>query len=194
MNKRDAIAVKHERPRGILNVRAPETVYGLSRYWPSADLRPFIEHYWIVRWDLIEPTTAETVPHPSIHMVLESPKRAQIWGVMRTKFFRVLEGRGRVVGTKFRPGAFRPFAKQPISAFTDRRLSLGEVFGDRSQCLVAQVLEQTEDVESVAIIESFLRGFRPSPDERMALAGHVATRIADDRSITRVDQLVRGFK
>ncbi|HEX9366925.1 MAG TPA: DUF6597 domain-containing transcriptional factor [Vicinamibacterales bacterium] len=33
------------------------------------DLAPFVEHCWIVRWDLSEPRTVETVRHPSIHMV-----------------------------------------------------------------------------------------------------------------------------
>jgi AraC-like DNA-binding protein len=193
LNKRDNVRVKHDKPRGILNVRTADAVYGLSRYWPSADLAPFVEHYWIVRWDLSELRTAETVPHPSIHMVLESPERSEIVGVMRTRFSRVLEGRGRVVGTKFRPGAFRPFVNGPVSALTDRRLSLGEVFGVRSRGLAEQVMGQADDLEGVAIIESFLRGFRPSPDDRMALAGRMAARISDDRSITRVDQLVREF-
>ena len=112
---------------------------------------------------------------------------------MRSRFSRVLEGHGRVVGTKFRPGAFRPFVNEPVSALTDRRPSLGEVFGVRSRGLAEQVMSQTDDVEGVAIIESFLRSFHPSPDEAMALAGRVAARISDDRSITRVDQLTREF-
>jgi AraC-like DNA-binding protein len=52
---------------------------------------------------------------------------------------------------------------------------------------------QADDLEGVAIIESFLRAFRPSPDDRMTLAGRMAARISDDRGITRVDQLVREF-
>ena len=145
-------------------------MYRLSRSWPSADLAPFVEHYWIVRWDLSEPRTAETVPHPSIHMVLESPGRSEIVGVMRTRFSRVLEGRGRVVGTKFRPGGFRPFVKERIAALTGRRPSLDDVFGGQSEGLAEQVMGQADDLEGIAIIESFLRSFRPSPDDAMALA------------------------
>jgi AraC-like DNA-binding protein len=192
LNKRDNARVKQDKPRGILNTRTADA-YGLSRYWPSADLAPFVEHYWIVRWDLTEPQTAETVPHPSIHIVLEWPGRSEVVGVMRTRFSRVLEGRGRVVGTKFRPGGFRPFVKERIAAFTDRRPSLDEVFGARSEGLAERVMGQADDLEGVAIIESFLRSVRPSPDDAMALASRVAARISDDRSITRVDQLVREF-
>ena len=61
------VRVKHDKPRGILNVRVAD---GLRRYWASEDLAPFVEHYWIVRWNVDEPQTAETLPHPSVHMVL----------------------------------------------------------------------------------------------------------------------------
>ncbi len=193
MNERDNVRVKREGPRGILNVRAADAMYDLLRYWPSTDLGPFVEHYWIVRWDLSSPRVVETVPHPSVHMVLESSGRAEIVGVMRTKFSRVLEGHGRVVGTKFRPGAFRPFVKQPVSAFTDRRPSVREVFGSRARDLGNQVMGHAGDREGIAIIESFLRGLHASLDDGMTLAGRVALRIAEDRGITRVDQLVGEF-
>jgi hypothetical protein len=55
------VRVKHDKPRGILHTRAAQ---GLSRYWASDDLAPFVEHFWIVRWNLDEPETAETLPHP----------------------------------------------------------------------------------------------------------------------------------
>jgi AraC-like DNA-binding protein len=193
LNERDRVRVKHDKPRGILNVRAAEATNGLSRYWPSAELAPFVEHYWIVRWNLSKPRVAETVPHPSIHMTLESRGTSEIVGVMRTKFSRLLEGRGRVVGTKFHPGAFRRFVKQPVSAFTDRRFPVREVFGAGARDLGEQVLGCADDREGIAIIESFLRGLNPSPDDGMTLAGRVAQRIADDRGITRVDQLAREF-
>ena len=193
MNERDSPRVKHDPPRGILNVRPAEAANGLSRYWPSADLAPFVEHYWVVRWDVPEPRVAETVPHPSVHMVFESGGRADVVGVMRTRFTRVLKGRGRVVGTKFRPGAFRPFVDSPVSAFTDRRPTVRETFGARAAGLGPRVLAQDDDREGIAIVEAFLRGLEPRADEDLALAGQVAARVADDRAITRVEQLVREF-
>lgn len=193
MKERDtAVRVKHERPRGILNVRPAEVRHGLARYWPSADLAPFVEHYWIVRWELVEPRVAETIPHPSVHMVLE-PGSSEVVGVMRSRFSRRLEGRGRVVGTKFRPGAFRPFVTRPASAFTGRRLTVGEVFGARAEGLAERVFLLDDDRAGIAIIESFLRAFHPMADESMTLVGRVAGRIADDRRLTRVEQLVDEF-
>ncbi len=190
MKERDGVRIKRDPPRGVLNVRPPDAANGLSRYWPSADLAPFIEHYWIARWDLAEPRLAETVPHPSVHMVLESSARFEVVGVMRTRFSAILEGRGRVVGTKFKPGAFRPFVTRPVSAYTGRRVAVDEVFGPRATGLGALVMSHEDDLAGIAVIEAFLRALDPSTDEAMDLAGRAAARIADDRSITRVAQLV----
>src|SRR5262245_42186740 len=59
LNERDKVRIKGERPRGILNVTSEEAMQAAVRYWPSAALAPFVEHYWIVRWDLESPQVAE---------------------------------------------------------------------------------------------------------------------------------------
>jgi AraC-like DNA-binding protein len=45
-----------------------------GRYAPSEDLRPFVAHFWMVRWDLRgePPFVAETLPHP-FQPVLRAP-------------------------------------------------------------------------------------------------------------------------
>jgi AraC-like DNA-binding protein len=194
LNKRDKPRIKDEKPRGILNVPKPNATNGLSRYWPSPDLAPFIEHFWIVRWDVSTKVVAETVPHPSVHMTIETTTgRAEIGGVRDTKFSRVIEGRGRVVGTKFRPGAFRAFVKQPVADFTNRRAPVSDLFGAVSNRLAAKVLRHDDDLKGISVIEAFLRRQRPKTDATMILCGQVTARIAEDRSITRVEQVVREF-
>ncbi|HEX9985829.1 MAG TPA: helix-turn-helix domain-containing protein [Thermoanaerobaculia bacterium] len=183
------VRVKHEKPRGVLNVRSAALAHGLSRYAPSEALAPFVEHYWIVRWSLAEPRRAETLPHPSIHMVLE-PARSEIVGVMRGKFSRMLEGEGRVIGTKFRPGAFRAFVDRPVSSFSDRRWPLAAVFGDRLNGFDARALAQPDDAGAVEEIEAFLQSLHPVASDAMVLAGRITGRIAAGREITRVEQLV----
>lgn len=195
MNERDKLQIKHDKPRGLLSVPAGiATSGGHMRYWPSPDLAPFVEHYWSVRWDLSEPRVVETVPHPSIHIALESSGTSHVVGVMRTRFSRVLDGRGHVLGTKFRPGGFRPFVKPLVSSFTDRRLDLRAVFGSQGAPLGRKVLACEEELEGIAVVESFLRELEPVADDDMLLAGSVAARIADDRAISRVGQLVQEFQ
>jgi AraC-like DNA-binding protein len=194
LKKRDGVRVKDERPRGILHLRAGETASGLTRYWPSADLAPLVEHYWVVRWNLPEPRVAETVPHPCVHMVLEVD-RSEVVGVMRMRFTRRLSGRGRVLGTRFRPGAFRAFMTRPVATLTGRSLRLVDVFGAsaRARTLEERALSHDDDQKAIGVVERFLRDLHPRQDEAMALAVRIAARVESDRSITRVAQLARKF-
>jgi len=187
LKERDMVHVKHDNARGILNADA-----AIARFWPSDDLAPFVEHYWIVRWNLAQPQIAETLPHPSVHAVLEE-KGSEVVGVMRGKFSRVIEGRGRVVAARFRPGGFRPFVDRPIAALSDRRWPLADIFGARAEGLAAEVLSHDDDVEAVTVVEAFLRLFEPVPNDSIRLAGEITARIADDRTITRVDQIALRF-
>jgi AraC-like DNA-binding protein len=190
LNERDTPRIKHDPPRGILNLRPGERPQGHTRYWPSSALAPFVEHYWIVRWDLSAPFVAETVPHPSVHVVIDGAGAGEVVGVMRSKFSRVLEGRGRAVGTKFRPGAFRAFVDRSVSRFTDERLDVREVFGSRGEALASAVARAEDDQRAIAAIESFFVACDPREDDAMRLVRSISARIADDRTVTRVDQIL----
>src|SRR5687767_11348823 len=99
-------------PRGVLKTAAADPQrYQHARYHPSADLEPFVEHYWSVQWDLRgrPPDRAETLPHPSVHMIFERNVGSRIAGVTRGRFSRLLEGEGGVFAVKFKPGGFYPF-------------------------------------------------------------------------------------
>src|SRR6266700_570524 len=60
-------------PRGILNLKAGEKKFQLSRHLPAQDLSFFVERYWIVSWDLRgqEPYVQETLPYPCVNLVFE---------------------------------------------------------------------------------------------------------------------------
>ena len=95
-------------PRGILNHAAGKKKFQHERYQPSPKCSFFIQHFWIVEWDLVTPYVQEVLPHPSVHVVFEN-NASRIVGVMKGKFTRILLNRGLVFGIKFRPGAFYPF-------------------------------------------------------------------------------------
>jgi Domain of unknown function (DUF6597) len=100
--------------RGVLRARGAGPGKHARRQ-PAPDLLPYIDCYWMVRWDLRgrPPELAETLPHPCVYWVTEWGDSA-IHGVSSARFTRVLEGRGRVFGVRFRPGGFYPFYRQPI--------------------------------------------------------------------------------
>ena len=167
-----------------------------ARYHSSADLEPYIEHYWSVAWDLRgrAPERTETLPHPSVHMTFERNVGGRIIGVARGKFSRQLEGQSGVLAAKFTPGGFYPFVRVPISTFADATKRVGDVFGARGNDLVHAVLAETEDAPRIAIVEEFLRECQPAADGAAALMTEMVYAVSRDRGILRVDDLVERYR
>ena len=183
-------------PRGVLKAAVTDPQrYHHARYHASPDLEPYVEHYWSVQWDLrgLAPERVETLPHPSVHMIVERPSGGRIAGVARGKFSRILEGQGGVLAAKFRPGGFHPFAGGAVSAFTDRVVTLRDVFGARGDALEQAVLAEADDASRIVVVEDFLRECRPRPDENVARVAEIVYAAAKDRAIVKVDDLVERY-
>jgi AraC-like DNA-binding protein len=140
LNKRDSyadqvpdIAVR-TLGRGVLRPDLAATRFALARTQPCAALAPFVDFYWILRWDLRgqPPHEQAILPHPNVHLAFEA-HGAGIYGVDRRLFTRVLAGRGMVFGVRFRAGCFRPFWQAPISQLTDRVVPAARLFGARAE-------------------------------------------------------------
>ncbi len=182
--------LKQDKPRGILRADIVLGDTRHARYLPSPDLAPFVEHYWTVEWNLPEAKTVETLPHPSLHIVLE-PGSAQLVGVHAARFTRLLEGKSRVFGVKFLPGGFRAFVDVAVSVYSDKTLALTDVFGSDARALDERVLAHTEHHDAIAVIEEFLRARHPVFSPEAELAAGIVSRIAADRRIIKVEQLAK---
>ncbi len=180
--------------RGLLNMNTGHSKFQLARYLPSEDLSFFVEHYWTVAWDLRDqsPYRQENLAYPSVHLVFEE-NATRIVGIVRGKFVQILDGQGHVFGIKFRPGAFYPFIKSPVSLFTDSSLSLEAAFGVDSKVMEARILSLDDHAMMIALAESFLRERLPERDENVELINQIVERIIADRDITRVDDVVKRF-
>ncbi|MFB6838220.1 DUF6597 domain-containing transcriptional factor [Streptomyces sp. NPDC056361] len=126
--------------RGIVDPAELLSRVRFRRHTPAPALRPYLEHYWLIDWDLPEPYASHVVPHPSVNVVFqrygppdEAESSAEVSGIGLGLFTQKLTGTGRVCGVQFRPGGFRPFAPAwPASTWTGRRVPLAEVFGDEA--------------------------------------------------------------
>ncbi|MFD9544264.1 DUF6597 domain-containing transcriptional factor [Streptomyces sp. NPDC060022] len=185
--------------RGIVDASDLFTRVQFRLREPAPALRPWLEHYWLIDWDLTEPYTSHVVPHPSIHLVLqrhESGSRteragfAEVVGIVQGLFSQRLEGRGRVCGVKFRPGGFRPFApERPVSAWTGQRLPAEEVLAGPK---VGAVLDPAEEDVRVAALDAYLLPLVPPPDPQADRAMALVELVRTDRSLLRVDELARA--
>jgi AraC-like DNA-binding protein len=179
------------KPRGVLDPWTARDRLELSLHAPAPDLAELVEHYWIVRWDL--PTGAshpqETIPHPSVHLVVE-PARSGVFGVMTGRFTRLLEGRARVLGIKFRPAGFHPFVAWPVCALTNRVAAAGDVFGAPGDVFARQV-RSLDDESLPAAADAFVRGRRTASDPTVPALNQVVSEIMADQQLTRVSEVAR---
>jgi AraC-like DNA-binding protein len=175
---------------------ADERRFRHARYHPSPDLAQYIEHFWCVDWDLGgQPAErTETLPHPSVHMVFEHNVGGRIAGIALGKFSRQLEGKGGVFAAKFTPGGFHPFAGVPISTFTDRIVSLADVFGVAATAFERDVLNAKEDADRIPIVEDFFRGRAVQSDDNVQRISQIVYAVARDRTILKVEDLVERYE
>ena len=180
------------KPRGLLHSKSGRENFLLSRYLPSEDLQFFVEHFWSVQWNVPKPQTQENLPHPSIHLVAENGN-SRIVGVVTGKFTRVLEGKGWIFAIKFRPGAFYPFAKFPLSAISDKSLALEAVFGSDGTAYEKEMLLLEDETQKIQCAERFLRERLPDKDENVETINQIIQRVITDRTIVKVEGISELF-
>ncbi|MCY1061106.1 helix-turn-helix domain-containing protein [Nannocystis sp. SCPEA4] len=178
------------RPGGVLHPHAARAHFQLVRHAPADDLSPWIERHWTVRWDLRgrPPHVQETLPHPCVNVAI-TEHGAAIYGCETRRSGVQLTGEGRVFGTKFRPGAFFPFLRRPLSQLTDRSVPLREVFGPRADELAADVLAVDDDAAQIALVEAFLRELSPRRDTGVDRVIEVVQLALDRPAVARVEDL-----
>ena len=186
--------------RGIVDAGELFSRVRFRRRMAAAPLRPYVEHYWLIDWELEQPYLSQVVPHPSVNIVFQRhgarPAEAEVAGVGLGLFSITLEGTGRVCGVQFRPGGFRPFlvrrGRGSVAELTGRRDALGEVFPDVGRTVPEGVLPPAEEDARVEALDSFLLDLGPEADPAAERAMELAHLVRTDRGITRVEQLARS--
>lgn len=190
---------KIDPPRGML--KTPVSQRGRfrhQRYHPSPDLERYVEHYWVVEWDFRgeAPERAETLPHPSVHMIFEQAGKSRIRGAARKKFSTLLEDKGGVFAVKFTPAGFYPFVGVPVSGFSDKIVGLRDVFGRRGEELDRAVLAEDTDLSRINVVENFLLAClrdMDEADENVPKVTEIVYDVAKDRRILSVQDLVDRY-
>lgn len=148
-----------------------------------------MDYFWVVTWtDLAEPYEQRIVSHPTVNMTITADFQ-RIAGVIKGGFSYTMRGSGRVLGTRFRPGGFRPFLGGPVSQLTGRFVEIGEMYGAAGATLGEQVLAEPDTRAAIALTETFLLSLRPDQDPLTEEAAALVTMVANDMSVTRVDEL-----
>jgi AraC-like DNA-binding protein len=175
---------------GVLHAEAAATRFRLARHDPPADLAPFVDYCWVVRWDLRgEPPHEQAIlPHPNVNLAFEATGTA-VFGVDRKIFTRRLAGAGKALGIRFRPGGFRPFYSAPIFTLNDRVVPARAIFGPAADRAGEAVMAAACDDAMIARAADLLRGASPWPDPVIDQVAAAVTRITSDPGLRRVAQL-----
>ncbi len=196
--------------RGVLRPDLAAAHITLDRHQPSALLAPFVDYYWVPRWDLRgEPPYEQAVlPHPNVHLVFEA-SGAGIFGVDRRLFTRTLSGLGLAFGVRFRAGCFRPFWQAPISQLTDRVIPAVRLFGSQAEKTRQAIMDagvsvafeagafeagafeapDEDDARMTGYAEALLCSVLPERDPVAEQVAMLVSRITDDPGLRRVDEL-----
>ena len=174
--------------RGIVDATELFSRVRFRRREPAPPLRPYLEHYWLIDWDLPQPYASHVVPHPSVNVVFQQYEGqdpfGEVAGIGLGLFTQKLTGRGRVCGIQFRPGGFRPFAPaHPVTDWTGRRVPLTEAFPATDP---TPILAPDDEDTRVTALDTFLLSLNPRPDPQSDLAMTLVDRIRTDRTIRHV--------
>lgn len=184
--------LKRDISTGILRRVKGEPFFQLNRYFPSPLLAGFVEHYWVVEWDLPAGVThiQEVLPTLSVQLVFQHDD-ASIYGVMKKRFIRHLSGTERAVGVKFKPGSFYPFLKRPVNTIAQREANAYALLGITRPPIRIELCG--EHCVPLAAIESLLLDLLPEKDEKMELVQQITTAVMADHTIISANQLAAQF-
>jgi AraC-like DNA-binding protein len=179
-----------DRAKGVVAPALAGKMFRLGRYLPPPDLAPFLDHYWVVEWDLRgRPAhTQRTLPYPCVHVVFDRA-RTGIWGLTTGPFDYELKDAGKVCGLRFRPGAFRAFLGRPLHTITDKVLPLSAVFPWDEAAAQDAVLDTPDDMAMVDAANALLRTVLPAPDPQVDKIAAILRAVEGTPGLTHVEAL-----
>lgn len=178
--------------RGVLSSSEPDGTLEGYRVLPSAELAPYVHHFWSVRWALDTPFLGAALPHPAASVVIEgvgATCRAGVRGVHTDRFTRRLCGEGSTFGIAFRPAMFQPLVGAPMTTLTDRVVAVDAVLGPAFEAAARAIVDVPDLEGKIARAERLLTAtLLPAPPEVVRWRDLVE-RVAVDRSLLRVEDV-----
>jgi AraC-like DNA-binding protein len=186
--------LRRKTSRGVMDPHWFFKNFSLRCYNPSPRLVPFVEHFFIIRWD------PKQQPSPRFDYILTEPaitmflgKRQQhIHGIVAEKTIFTLSGDGVEVGIKFAPGGLHSFWGHDISSLTHRVVPAATVFPEITSEFLEKLYATDNDASFVEVLEKFLTDYQVEPDKNLLLIQRIAQSIHDN-DCTTVAEIAERF-
>lgn len=180
-------------PRGRLDPVGFGNHVSFVTYPPPAALAQFIEHAWTIRWEQLgEPYSSQEVMHRPYVDLFVSRQQSGIQSTFRGKRTYVAAGSGRIVGVRFRPGAFHAFWDGLLADVYDGIIAIEEVFPEADAWYIEQLLTLDDQAATRALLA--LAGTKdPRPDAAIDLINEIIAAIETDERLRTVAAVATAF-
>ena len=176
--------------RGVVGRARTRSLFSLDRVSPSGGAAEFVDHYWIVRWNLAGDRHDTTViSFPAVHLTNEwGTDRSRhghelpavlLHGVVERVFRTTIGGTGTVVGARFHPGGFAARFGRDAWSLTGRV--------ERADDLLPGAPHDVDG--SLSALEAAIAS-HGEPDETYRRLRGLVDVIRDDGRLQRVEQVV----
>lgn len=192
-------SLKTDKPVGIVNASYFHENFSLTTYHPSSKLADIIEHYWLISWQL--PNEVEhaqsVIPHPNTHLTFLQGN-SHVQGICKQKYTHTLSDHGNLVGIKFKPAGFYPFAKAADVAMSQITNAIHQIetffpaLAD-SNTLEEQVLATEDEIDKLSLLETALFNNIPEYDQKVVLTNNIVATISTDKNIFAVEDICQTF-
>ena len=174
------------KPRGRLDPAGFARHVQFRTVAPPAALAPFVVHCWIIRWDsaLGHYDSSEVMHRPYVDVFLSS-QESGIQGTFRGKRTYSAAGNGRIIGVRFRPGAFHAFWRGEMADLQDKVVGLSQVFPWADAAGIEAILALDDDGAVAALVGHLLVGL-PDTDETIGLINEIISEVESDEELTTV--------
>ena len=155
--------------RGRLNPASFEQNVKFETYAPPEDIAFLVEHFWTIRTRHMDTKyQSEQLMHRPYVDFFISANYSGIQGTFREKRQYAADPGARIIGVRFRPGAFHALYAGKMSDLRDRVIGLEHVFSDYDSQYIDKIL-RLEDQEVFDQIIEKLRSIKPIQDTRVEL-------------------------
>jgi len=184
--------------KAIIDLDALNDYTSFDTYLPCEALKPYIERFWSIKWDLPKGTCYDQkiIPNPHVSLVWYLNPQLGTWtpplieGVVKELFTYRLTGQGQILGVKFRIGGFNRFVKNNMKDFTGQKLAID----DYLPTLIPFELKTNTVVENnIATIERALVSCPSMNLKQGRKAEQLVNYIHNNKHITTVEELASSF-